>query len=168
MEHRYQKLIIMMLLASILLVGCTATYQAEKTTRKSTYHTKIGTATSHDIKEKTQTVLTRYQYQIVRFEETSDEIYIETQWSYRTPFEDEYNQGVVNTRSRIIILTNPRTRAYSGGADFHVVNIYGENEVRLVESDSWITMPLSQMALAYFKKFAEDLKTELSMGIRTY
>ena len=157
-----------LLLIIILLSGCVGTYKSKKRSNLSIFNTKIGTATSIDIKQKARRLLDRYQFQVVRFEETSDEIYIETQWNYRTPFEDEYHQGVVNARTRFIIITNPRTRAYAGGPDLHVVSVRGENEVRLVDKDNWINLPLTDMVIAYFNKFAGDLKTELSMGIRKY
>lgn len=158
---------ILILLISIL-GGCAGTYQSKKKTRLTTFNTKVGIATAIDIKEKARRLLDRYQYQVIRFEETYDEIYIETQWNYRTPFEDEYNQTIVNARTRFIIVTNPRTRSYAGGADMHVVTVRGENQVRLVDSNNWINSPISDMLMTYFNKFAEDLKTELSMGIRKF
>jgi len=162
------KLISISILSTLILGGCAGTYQSKKKSDLTTFNTKVGVATAIDIKEKTRRLLDRYHYQVVRFEETYDEIYIETQWSYRTPFEDEYNQGIVNTRTRFIIVTNPRTRSYAGGVDLHLVNVRGENQVRYVDSDNWVNSPISDMLMTYFNKFAEDLKTELSMGIRKF
>ncbi|HHS14254.1 MAG TPA: hypothetical protein ENN03_10890 [bacterium] len=136
--------------------------------RLITYNSRVGTGTGTDIKTKTQRIFIKHQFQVVRFEETYDEIFFETDWKYRVPFEDEYELNVADARTRIIIRSNPRTRTYASGYDLHTVTMIGENQVRYAGSQEWMNKPMSDMLVDFFNRIKNDLKTELETGIRIY
>ena len=157
-----------LLLLMYVFWGCSGTYTVKKESNPITFTAKVGTATAYDIEEKTRRLLDRYRYEIVRFEKTYDQIYFETQWRYRSPFEDEYEISVVDARTRIIINARPRTRTYVTGTDLYVIHVRGENQVRLEGSDAWINLPMTDMVMVYLSKFAENLEMEFRTGIRKY
>lgn len=154
------------ILALVILLSCSSSMKKESLS--TDYSANLGTATSYDFKEKTQRLLMRYQYELVRFEETSDQIYYETEWKNRTPFDDELELGIVEGRTRFTINAHPRGRIGVGGADLNVVRLFGENMVRYEGSDEWLRVPMSKMLRAYFNKFAEELKLEFRTGIRKF
>ena len=154
------------ILTLVLFFGCSGTYQ--KKTNPTEFNANVGTATAYDIKEKTRRLLMRYQYEIVREEHTYDQEYFESEWKNRRPFEDEIDLGIVAGRSRLTINAIPRTRTAITGSDLYVVRVYGENMVRFQGSDEWIRPTMTDMARKYFAKFAEDLRLELSTGIRKF
>lgn len=156
------------LLLLLVFWSCSSTYTVTRDLNPTVFTTRIGTATSYDFKETVSRLLNRYQYDVVRFEQTNDQIYIETYWRYRFPFEDEINLGVADAETRFIINARPRKRSYLSSSDLWVVQFQGENQVRLGNSDAWVNAPMTNMAMSYFNKFADDLKIEFYTGLRKF
>ena len=132
------------------------------------YTANVGTGSAYDVKDKVQRLLIRYQYEVVRTEQTVDQIYFETEWKNRTPFDDEGELDMVEGRTRFIINATHRVRSSTAGADRYVVHVKGENMVRYSYSQEWARVPMTKMLRAYFVKFAEDLRLELRTGIRVF
>jgi len=154
------------LIAVALFTACGSHSSGGKRQNPSTFQARVGTATAPDVRIKTNLLLTRYQFELVRFEESSHEFYFETSWKYREPFDDEKGNSVSAARTRLIIRSRPRSRTGLGGtADIHNVQIYGENQLRLMGSEEWINAPLSDELMEYFRTFARDLETELRSGV---
>lgn len=161
-----RRIIYYILITVALFTACGGTTSGGKRQNPSSFQARIGTATAPDVRIKTNLLLTRYQFELVRFEESSHEWYFETSWKHRELFDDERNESVAAARTRLIIRSRPRTRTSLGGtADIHNVQVYGENQLRLRESGKWINAPLSDELMDYFTKFSRDLETELRSGV---
>lgn len=46
--------------------------------------------------------------------------------------------------------------------------MYAENLVRLIDSDEWIRIPMTNMLKSYLYRVSDDLKTDLLTGIRQF
>ena len=46
--------------------------------------------------------------------------------------------------------------------------MYAENLVRLIDSDEWIQIPMTNMLKSYLYRVSDDLKTDLLSGIRQF
>jgi len=155
------------LLVLILMAGCSATSSSTGEENPTTYVKKVGKATAKDFKRKTEKVLTRrFYYQIVRHESNSDQIYYETNWKYRNPFEDEQSLGIGEARTMIIVEARPRVRFR--GEEPWVVTMTCNNEVRLQNNQEWVRIPMTNETLKYFRDIITELKMEYDMGVRTY
>lgn len=154
---------------SLILVvgGCSGFGSSEKDVRPDFYTANLGTATQLDFREKTRKMLDRYQFQVVRFEQTTDATFFETEWKLRYPFEDELQQNVEEARTRLIITAMPRTRTPMG-LDLHTVRLEAENQVRYRNGRDWHYLEMSEMLKAYLKEFCDKLSTEFRAGIRRY
>jgi hypothetical protein len=147
--------------------GCSGSAGSDKDVRPDLYTANLGTATQLDFREKTRKMLDRYQFQVIRYEQTTDATFFETEWKMRYPFEDELQQNVEEARTRLIITATPRTRAPMG-SDLHTVRLEAENQVRYRDGRDWHYLQMSEMLKAYLKEFCDKLSTEFRSGIRTY
>ncbi len=151
---------LIILLLITIIYGCAS---MRGTGAATTYTQSIGNATEFDVKQKTHRVLVeRYSFDIVRFTESSDLIYFETDWRERLPLDDEIALGVEATRSRIIIEARPRTRTY------FTVRFNAETMGRFTGSDTWEYIKVTNDLRAYMRDIARDLERELDSGIRLY
>ncbi|MEE9232747.1 MAG: hypothetical protein V3U07_04780 [Nitrospirales bacterium] len=157
--------ILPILLLSFVL-SCAGSSSGEKPGDYS-YTATIGPVTAYDYQDKTRLSLNKYQYQIERNEDYGNRKYLETMWKYRTPFEDERQLGVVRAKTRIILHVTPRMRSVAGRT-LHRVQFIGENLVQFMGVELWQTAPLTDMCKEYFKRWANELKTEFSTSIRRY
>lgn len=133
-----------------------------------TYRRNVGTAYPLDMKQKTERIINKFNYTVVRREESYEQIYYETDWRYRSPFEDELELNIADARTSLTVNAVPKMRGGIPGSDLYNVYLSAENEVRFEGSEEWIRVPLSNMLVAYLNKIAEDLKLELLQGIRRY
>jgi hypothetical protein len=150
----------------LALMGCAASSSGSKSATLK-YTADLGTATTFDFQEKSQRLLNKYQYQIERYDEFGPRLYLETQWKDRRPFDDEQNSGIVEARSKIILEAKPHTRS-AGTTRLNKVQLIGENLVIFAKTQAWVSVPLTPMCKAYFKQFADDLRTEFRTGFRRY
>lgn len=164
MRKSISKTTILILISFIC--GCAASSSGGKISLIS-YSTNVGVATTFDFKDKTERILNKYQFQIERYEEYGDRLYIETKWKDRIPFEDEKKDGIIAARSRLIVKARPRTRT-GITVKLNQIQFIGENLVLFANRESWRPAPLTKMCKAYFKQCADDLKTEFRTGIRRY
>lgn len=132
------------------------------------YSRNVGPVTAYDLQDKTTILLNKYQYQVERDEATGDRRYIETMWKYRNPHADEASQGVVSSRDRLILHATPRVRGTGGGTGLSRVRLVCETMVQFQGSEVWQRVPMTDMCKDYFKKVANDFKSEYSTGMRRY
>lgn len=151
-----------------LSVGCAGSASGDKAEGSSGYSTDVGTATEFDFYQKTRRILDRYQYEIIRHEESADMLYLETRWKDRYPFQDEQEIQVVQAMTRVIVQARPRTRGGMSTSRIYKVNFIAENMVLFANNDAWVHIPLTLMCREYLGKFAEDLRTEFRIGIRKF
>lgn len=155
-----------LILALIIILGCGSS--GRKKSNTMTYRRNVGKAFPLDMKEKTERILNKFNYTVVRREETYEQIYYETDWRYRSPFEDESELNIADARTSLTVNAVPRTRGGMPGANLYNVHLSAENEVRFEGSEEWVRVPMSNMLIAYLDKIAEDLKLELLQGIRKF
>ena len=96
----------------------------------------------------------KHQYVIIREEETSREIYIETDWKDRTLLQDEIDQKILSAKTRLIF----RARARHAGQ--FTIHMYADNEVILSGTDIWQTGSFSPMLKEMLNDIARELRIE--------
>lgn len=154
-------------LSVLFVAGCAGTSGAGDLGLPGHYQADVGLATAFDLRDKTRRVLDKYQFEVLRFDQNADMIYYETQWKDRYPFQDEVDQGIEGTRTRIIIQGKPRTRR-KNQSDVFSVKFSAESQVRLKETSDWHYALISPMAKIYLKQLADDLETEYRSGLRRF
>lgn len=131
----------------------------------------IGRATLHDVVTQVPEVLHRYGYAIYETRETSNTVYIETDWRGRAPFDDEVEAGSDFARTRFVV------RARRGGAAFYTVRITAQNQIRLedggasmdpgAEGPAWTTIPATPMYDDYVSEIMLEIELNVDAGLRT-
>ena len=164
---RNRKQVLFLGLCIFFVAGCAGTSGAGDLGLPGHFQSDVGLATAFDLRDKTRRVLDKYQFEVLRFEQSADMIYYESQWKDRYPFQDELDQGIEGTRTRIIIQGKPRTRR-KNQSDVFSVKFNAENQVRLRETNDWNYAVISPMAKTYLKQFSDDLETEYRSGLRRF
>jgi len=155
------------LAVAVALVGCAASGSGGAGDAGPTsYKQSVGTAGLIDIQNKVPKILSRYQYEVERQDESPALLAIYTRWNGRYPLEDEIAQGVTEAMTRLILTARARART-GGTADVRVVELTAENRVRQRDSTEWRGL-MTPMFKDYVDKLADELKTELLTGIRVY
>jgi len=156
-------------LSCFVLVFLAACSGSGGTTSNSTYDADIGTATSLDVKEKGTLFLDRQQYQVLRQEETTELIYMETHWRFRSPLEDEIELGVEEARTRIFLRATPRGMRQQGlFSDISSVKLTAENQVRYRGETAWRDAHMTPKLRSYLRKLSDDLSIVFRTGIRKF
>lgn len=150
----------MTLVALLLLAGC-STFGANR----SALQRSIGTASLHDVMDKSDMVMTRNQFQIVR-RDINKRVYIETHWRDRVPFADEASGGVVTAQTRVIITARPRSATALG--QLYTVDMRIENRVRHALGSDWITTSPTSDYRTWATGIATELRAELDVGVRVF
>jgi hypothetical protein len=158
---------VMLPLVLVCLLGCSGTSSKGVKNSSNKYSTTVGLASTYDFGDITRKAFDKYQFQVERYVESGDRIYVETQWKLRRLFDDEQAQGVVEAQSRIILETRPRIRS-GGEAKLSTVHFTAENKIMLANTGLWVNAPMSPLCREYFKGFAEDLRTTFSASMRRY
>jgi hypothetical protein len=125
---------------------------------------QVGTAPRADANAKSRAILQRHQYVVQREEGTSGRetnMYLETQWRPRVPFDDERALGAEAAETRLIVRARPRVR----DGDVYTVAMTVENRLRMADG-SWVSPPATSEFTAYARNIADDLRRELVQGIR--
>jgi hypothetical protein len=149
------------------LISCAGSSSQKTRDAGNKYSAAVGLASTYDFGDITRKAFDKYLFQVERYIESGERIYVETQWKLRRLFDDEQMQGVVEAQSRIILETRPRIRS-GGEAKLSTVQFTAENKVLLANSGLWVNAPMSAMCREYFKGFAEDLRTTFSASMRRY
>lgn len=153
--------------ASLALVACAASSSGGAgDTGPASYKKALGTAGLIDIQNRVPKVLSRYQYEVERQDESPALLVIYTRWNGRYPLEDEIARGVTEAMTRLVLTARARART-GGTADVRVVELTVENRVLLRDSTEWRGL-MTPMFKDYADKLADEFKTELLTGVRVY
>jgi len=129
----------------------------------------LGVATNYDAVDKTRRLFDRYQYDMVREEQSADSYYFESRWKVRAPLADEQKLGIIAAQTRIIVRAKPRTRYGTGMAPNMTLKFYGETEVQFGGSQQWTRIPITNMQKKFLKDIANGFKLEFEAGgLRKY
>jgi hypothetical protein len=126
----------------------------------------IGSGSASDVITRAHRVLALHQFEIYQ-EEAPPSIYIETRWRTRQPFEDEAMLGIDAAQTRAIVRARPRN-ATSAMGEAYTVDLTVENRVRVKGTEDWVHTTVTPQAEAFGKRIAEDLRTELNIGVRRH
>lgn len=154
--------------AVVVVAACTASRSPERPS-PANYTKNLGSASAHDLAQKTRQLLQRYQYEIEVEETASPNYYLlRTRWHGRYPLQDELKRGVVAAMTRITVRGRTRRRAAGGSPGLMVAVFSAENMIRLADSLAWQHGIMTPMFEQYVEEIAERLKTELEQGIRVF
>ena len=153
---------------SILALSCSSSGASKSGSRDTTYEKTLGTTTAVEFKRNVPLIFSRYQFETYRAEESVDQIYFESRWKERYPFQDELTAGAVKAQTRIIVTSRPRYRDKSGYGKVQKVFFTAENQVVLQGTEGWQEFPITDMCLDYIKKIAGDLELEMKSGIQEF
>lgn len=152
----------MILAAILLLAGCGARGSAGV----AHFARGVGLATANDLAEASSRVFDLHQFEIER-EEEAPNIYKETRWRARTPFDDEQALGVTAAQVRAIMRARPRSTTSALGS-VYTVDLTVEQRVQTLTSDEWVSITVTPAARAYAERIAADLRRELDVGVRRF
>jgi hypothetical protein len=127
----------------------------------------VGVGTAPDIDRKAREVLGRYRFQIVRVQPPPD-IYYETEWLRRDPFDDERSAGAEAAQSRVIVRARQRGLGISTSsiANTFAIDVTVENMVRAEGGADFRPAPVTAAFRAFAKKLTDELELELRSGLR--
>jgi hypothetical protein len=118
-----------------------------------------------DLDTKGRRILERHQFQIVRHDGPPD-VYYETQWQQREPFDDERALGAVRAQSRILLKARQRNDTWAKAVAY-TVDFYLENQVRH-EGGDFTEVPATPQFTQYARRIASELEVEFRSGVRTF
>jgi len=150
------------LLAGGLLAGCASSGNGGVDTR---FERAVGTGSAPDVLERSMKVLRQYQFEIQQQLEAPN-IYIETKWRPRVPFDDEVMIGVRLAQTRAIVRAKPR--GTGGMGETYAVEVTVENRVQRTEVSDWLTDVVTPMYRKYADQITSDFRNELTIGVRKY
>ncbi|MFQ5674286.1 MAG: hypothetical protein ACE5G1_00185, partial [bacterium] len=143
----------------LFVAGCAGSAVGGK--QSTRYLSDVGVATSYGFKQQAERILIqKHHFRIQRTEESGNRLYFETDWQTRQPFQDEWKQGVVDARTRIILEARPHVR--TGASTTLKVKFVGENMLLFKKTGNWESGYVTQMCKNYFRKIALEFKTEFS------
>ncbi len=152
-------------LALLSLPGCASSHARESPPAEVTADVGVGTAA--DIDRKAREVLARYRFQVVRVQPPPD-VYYETEWLRRDPFDDERSAGAEAAQSRVIVRARQRGLGISSTsiANTFAIDVTVENMVRAAGGADFRPAPLTPAFRAFAKKLTDELELELRSGLR--
>ncbi|MFQ5572422.1 MAG: hypothetical protein ACE5G0_22335 [Rhodothermales bacterium] len=147
----------------VLQLGCSGA--GSSTSSGNTYRESLGSTSRAQIFKTTDDILVRkFQYQFERQQDSSEDVYIETRWRDQVALEDEQAQGYAFVRTRIILSARPRNRT-PGAMQSYSVTFRSECMVRQHGGD-WVKMPMTAMRKAQLREIAQEMKTDMTSGVR--
>ncbi len=136
-------------------IGCAGSGSGTNDTGRRSYHTQIGTTYYNEFFGVSRMVLVnKYQYNVVRSEESTMEIYFETAWKDRPVFADEAAMQITAAQTKFIVRAKPRA---TGRFNIH---LYAENQVRYMGSTRWEPALISDMLKNYLDEISGELRYE--------
>jgi hypothetical protein len=151
-----------LLLASVL-AACSAATTANAPGTATRFERGLGVASARDVMDKTVKVIRQHQFEVFRTENPPN-LYLETHWRSRAPFDDEQMQGVTAAQTRVIMRAAPR--GTSTLAEFYSVDLTIENKVQRGGSETWDATLATPQYIAYANRITQDLRDELNIGVR--
>lgn len=150
------------MLAGGLLAGCASSGNGGADTR---FERAVGTGSVTDVLERSMKVLRQHQFEIQQ-QMDAPNIYIETKWRARVPFDDEVVIGVRLAQTRAIVRAKPR--GTGGMGETYAVDVTIENRVQRTEGSDWLTDVATPLYRKYADQITSDFRNELTIGVRKY
>jgi hypothetical protein len=145
----------------LVIIGLTACASTGGSTGGAMSVTRnVGTSPRAEVDSKTRLIFQRHQYVLQR-EQLESNMYYESQWRARQPFDDEIEHGARSAESRLIV----RARLRSRETDQYAVSLVVENRLQTVDGQ-WLTLAATPEFTAYARTIADDLADQLIQGIR--
>ena len=104
----------------------------------------------------------RFQYQIYRFDQSMDDLYLETMWKTRLPLADEVQADEV--RTRLIVRGRPRGKG-SSATELHVITLEVQYQIR--QGAQWLSVAPSPQAVHQIRLIANDIKDRIATALRS-
>lgn len=132
------------------------------------YETDLGVVTAFDVRERVPEFLLTHNFEVLRLEETTSGVHLETRWQERRLFPGEEARGFRAARVRIMIRTQPRTRRpLVETATLNRVHFRAETELAR-EEGRWKSVPVGEHARALMEGLAAELRLKLHTGPRQF
>ena len=137
-------------------------------TKPNRHMAVVGEGSYYNFQNSAEKILDRYHYTVYRREEYGARLYIETQWKDHKPLDDEFDLGISDVQTRLIIEARPKMRDASSNRAMNTVKFSGEVLVRLGPMSDWKELALTPSRKKYFKQCADDLKFDLSASAQKF
>lgn len=157
--------IILISLICLIITSCAGSGGLIKPNR---HMAVVGEGSYFNFQNSAEKILDRYHYTVYRREEYGARLYIETQWKDHKPLDDEFDLGISNVQTRLIIEAKPKMRDASSNRAMNTVKFSGEVLVRLGPMSDWKELAMTPSRKKYFKQCADDLKFDLQASIQKF
>lgn len=132
------------------------------------YETDLGVVTLLDVRERIPEFLLTHHFEVLRLEEASSGVQVETRWQERRLFPSEEARGFHAARIRILIRTQPRARRpVLEAATLSRVHFRAETQLARREGP-WERVWLGEQARALMEELAAELHVKLHTGPRRF
>ncbi|MFC1492487.1 hypothetical protein ACFL6O_00890 [candidate division KSB1 bacterium] len=155
-------------LFQVIILGLLFTYCSGGTTKSRVgFQKSMGDHLRNDIIEQCNNLATKHGFDIERLEgaEATDggDIYIETRWKDRVPFEEEKAEGIVAARTKIILRARPTQKAlnFTSGQRMYRVTYVMEHEFMVGLDREWIKRPFCPKLEDYCRRIYDEYKSQL-------
>jgi hypothetical protein len=149
----------------VLLAGCASAGRSGTDANTARFERAVGTGSAPDVMTRSQKVIRQHQFEVRQLAEPPN-IYIETEWRNRSPFEDEVGLGVMTAQTRLIV--RARQRATTPLGPVFGVNVAFENRVRMMGSEDWTEASATDQYRRWTDTITEEFRRELNIGVRKY
>jgi len=157
--------IILISLICLIITSCAGSGGLIKPNR---HMAVVGEGSYFNFQNSAEKILDRYHYTVYRREEYGARLYIETQWKDHKPLDDEFDLGISNVQTRLIIEAKPKMRDASSNRAMNTVKFSGEVLVRLGPMSDWKELAMTPSRKKYFKQCADDLKFDLRASAQKF
>ncbi len=157
--------LLLIMLSAFLMIQCAG----GGTVRfpKSEFKKSIGDYRKMHIRAKSRNLLGKYGFEIEREEGTEDDdqgdIYIESKWKERVPFESEKADNIISARTKIIIRARSTNRSLNmtSGERIYKAEFSSEDMVLIRGQEDWTKQTMSPELMEYLEKLYDELAAEL-------
>lgn len=149
--------------AAAVVMGCSSGNPADSAATASRFERALGTGSPTDIIQRTDKVFSKYQFELHQRGELPN-LYIETKWRNRAPFEDEEALGIVAAQTRAIV--RGQRRIGGTNSEIYAAVLTVENRVQRERDGAWYDNVATKQYLAFANQITADLKYELEIGVR--
>ncbi len=142
----------------LFVVGCAGSGPGKNGPKIGSYSTSIGITFRNEYSGVLRYILVeKYKYLVIRSEESSREIYVETDWKDRPVFADEVDLRITAAQTKFIVKARLRH------AGQYNVRFYAENQFQYNGRSFWEPGPVSNMLREYLDEIARDLRIEYKL-----
>ena len=142
------------------MIGCSSSGNLVGDSNR--HSVRLGVSNVNTMKIETPRIFSRFGFVVQRQEEALSDVYFESRWKKRPPFEDEVKIGIKQANTRLIVRASPRATAGSAG-HIYKVTLISETQYQNSETGKWTVSPPTEMAIARIEEIADAFKTEFQV-----